>query len=217
MRYGNGQSESSGEKCPPGLYRATLVTVFDVGMQPGFTSADSPSHKVVLWWEIDKRDSKGRRFTIPQNVACWLSTKPSKFAKAIGALIGRALTEAECKEGVDDALFVGKSAMVYVAPPGEGSKWPKIDSVMPLGEQPWMPPESKDSDANPPKLIKDQRSKAVGGWKAPRADQAPSPTPPAKSAPGAAQGGALPSQEGYRPVVGGPTGPSQGQDDDIPY
>lgn len=188
MRYGNSQSESSGEKCPPGLYRATLAAVFDVGMQPGFTSADSPSHKVVLWWEIDKRDSKGKRFTIPQNVACWLSTKPSKFAKAIGALIGRPLTEAECKDGVDDTLFVKKSAMVYVAPPGEGSKWPKIDSVMPLGDQPWMPPESRDSEANPPKLVKDQREKAVGGWKP------PSPTPTAKSAPAASQGGALPSQ-----------------------
>jgi hypothetical protein len=189
MRYGNSQSESSGEKCPPGLYRATLVTVFDVGRQPGFTAADDPAHKVVLWWEIDKRDSKGRRFTIPQNVACWLSTKPSKFSKAIGALIGRPLTEAECKEGVDDTLFVGKSAMVYVAPPGEGSKWPKIDSVMPLGDGAWMPPESKDSEANVPKLVKDQRAKAVGGWKP------PTPTPANKSAPAGAQWGALPSRE----------------------
>ena len=189
MRYGGSQNESSGEKCPSGLYRATLVTVFDVGRQPGFTSADDPMHKVVLWWEIDKRDSKGRRFTIPQNVACWLSTKPSKFSKVIGALRGKALTEDECKNGIEDTEFIGKSAMVYVSPPGEGSKWPKIDSVMPIGDGAWMPPECKDSEANPPKIVKDMRGKAVGGWKP------PTPTPPNKSAVAATQGPSLPSRE----------------------
>ena len=166
------------------------VGVFDIGNQPGFKPGDQPSHKVVLAWEIDKTDTKGKRFTIFDNLAAWLSTKPSKFSERVGALVGRPLTEQECKDGVDDALFVGKTAMVFIVPPSKEGKWPKIDRALPLqqGMSP-MPPSAMLTEANVPKLIVTMRGKAVGGWKP------PTPTPPNKSAVAGTQGGALPSRE----------------------
>lgn len=196
----NGE-EQSGEKCPPGLHRAALVGMFDLGNQPGFTAEDSPQQKVALVWQVDRADSKGRPFTMLDTVASYLSgptaKKKSKFAERVEALIARPLTEDDLRVGVDDSMLLGKSAQLFVAPPGEGGKWPKIVQVIGLLGNPPMGGLTLMGEGSMPKHVEafvvKARGKAVGGWKAPRADQAPTPTPPNKSAPAATQGCALPS------------------------
>ncbi len=204
--YGaRGGEESSGEKCPPGMHRAALVGMFDVGNQPGFKAEDSPMHKVVLVWEMEARDTKGRPFQMIDSLASYLSAptakKKSKFAERVEALLARPLTEDECKNGVDDSLLMGKSCQLFIAPPAGDSKWPKIVQAIGLMGKPPMTGVTVLSDSALPKhidaFVTKARAKAVGGWKP------PTPTPANKSAPAPVQGGALPSQEKA--------------DDDIPY
>lgn len=193
--------EQSGEKCPPGLHKAVLVGMFDVGNQPGFKAEDSPQHKVALVWQMGVYDSKGRAFQMIDSLAPYISApsakKKSKFAERVEALIARPLTEDDLRVGVDDSMLLGKSAQLFVAPPGEGGKWPKIVQVIGLLGNPPMGGLTLMGEGSMPKHVEafvvKARGKAVGGWKAPRADQAPTPTPPNKSAVAGAQGGALPS------------------------
>lgn len=205
MRIGY-SSAGGGEKCPPGFHVAVLAAAYDIGRQKkSYAGDEKVVHQVILVWEVDKRDSKGRRFTLTDYVAASTHEK-SVMTKRLAALLGRAPTEAD----YDTDVVVGRNVYLMVAPPRDPEGWPRIENVTPL--PPGFTGIVAEFKADPvPKYVENARARAVGGWRA------PSPTPTAKSAPGAAQGGALPSQEGYRPVVGGPTGPSQGQDDDIPY
>ncbi len=190
--------DSGGEKCPPGMHRAALVGMFDVGNQPGFKAGDSPMHKVVLVWEMEPRDTKGRPFQMIDSLASYLSAptakKKSKFAERVEALLARPLTEDECKTGVDDTLLMGKSCQLFIAPPGPDSKWPKIVQAIGLLGRPPLTGVTVLSDGALPKHIEafltKARAKAVGGWKA------TTPTPPNKSAVAGAQG---PSQATREP------------------
>lgn len=222
--YGSrNNDENTGEKCPPGLYRAALIGMFDVGNQPGFKPEDSPQHKVVLVWQIDKADSKGRPFQMFDPVAAFLSSpgakKKSKFAERVEALIGATLTDEQARAGVDDSMLLGRSVQVFVAPPSGDSKWPKIGQVIGLLGNPPLVGITPVTEATWPKHVESfvtkARAKAVGGWKAPRADQPPTPTPPNKSAVAGAQG---PSQATREP--GDDTDEiarERAQQDDIPY
>lgn len=183
-----------GEKCPPGLYRAALVGLFDLGNQPGFKPEDSPQHKVLMVWQMDKADSKGRPFTLFDSVAAYISRpgdkKKSKFAERIEALIGAPLLDEDAENGVDDAVLLGKTCQLFIAP--SDGKYAKIGQAMGLMGQPPMAGITVLTEETMPKhvasFVAKARAKAVGGWKAPTA------TPAAKSAPAASQGGALPSQ-----------------------
>lgn len=189
--------DGGGEKCPAGMHRATLVGMFDVGNQPGFKAGDSPMHKVVLVWEMEPRDTKGRPFQMIDSLASYLSAptakKKSKFAERVEALLGRPLTEDECKTGVDDSLLLGKSCQLFVSPPSGDSKWPKIvQAIGLLGRDPMIGAKvlvEGDLPKHIDAFVTKSRAKAVGGWKA------PSPTPTAKPAVAASQGPSRPDPE----------------------
>jgi hypothetical protein len=200
--YGaRGSDGGGGEKCPPGMHRAVLVGMFDVGNQPGFKAGDSPMHKVVLVWELEPRDTKGRAFQMIDSVASYLSAptakKKSKFAERVEALLARPLTEDECKVGVDDSLLVGKSCQLIVAPPGPDSEWPKILQAVGLLGKPSLTGAAILSDAALPKHVEafltKARAKAVGGWKP------PTPPPPNKSAVAGTSAVSDPTQGGDAP------------------
>jgi hypothetical protein len=206
--------DGGGEKCPPGMHRAQLVGMFDVGNQPGFKAGDSPMHKVVLVWELEPRDTKGRAFQMIDSLASYLSAptakKKSKFAERIEALLARPLTEDECKMGVDDSLLMGKFCQLFIAPPGPDSKWPKIvQAIGLLGRAP-LTGAALLNEADLPKHVEafltKARAKAVGGWKP------PTPTTPNKSAVAGTQG---PSRASEAPDLN-IDGTSKNADD-IPY
>lgn len=188
-----------GEKCPPGLYRAALIGLFDLGNQPGFKPEDSPQHKVVLIWQMDKSDSKGRPFTLFDSVAAYISRpgdkKKSKFAERVEALLETTLLDEDAENGVDDAILLGKTCQLFIAP-SEG-KYAKIGQAMGLMGNPPMAGITVITEETMPKhvasFVAKARAKAVGGWKPPQA------TPTNKSAPAASQGGALPSHDDYPP------------------
>jgi hypothetical protein len=179
------------------MHRAVLVGMFDVGNQPGYKPGDSPMHKVVLVWEMEPRDTKGRAFQMIDSLASYLSAptakKKSKFAERVEALLARPLTEDECKTGVDDSLLMGKSCQLFIAPPGPDSKWPKIVQAIGLLGRPPMTGVAVMSEGALPKhveaFLSKARAKAVGGWKP------PTPAAPPNPAVAGAQGGALPSRE----------------------
>lgn len=178
MKYGARSADDGGggEKCPPGFYRAVLVGIFDIGKQPPFKSTDSPQHKVILAWEVDARDSKGRNFVVFDTLALYLSTKPSKLSERFGALLGRPLTDKECEDGLDDAELLGKTVMVFIAPPSGNSKWPKVQQALPLqaGQSP-MRASKMFTEADPPKVVRMAREKAIKPG-APPSIASPAPT-----------------------------------------
>mgnify|MGYP001608709555 CR=1 FL=1 len=128
MRVG-GYSEMTGERCPTGVQPAVLVAVYDIGLQAGFEGKIQP--KIVLWWESSQRDTKGRPFTLPDTVTASSNEKATLTAR-YGALMGKPPTEAECEEGFDMDLCIGKCCLLNVVPPKKQGGWPRIDSVMPL-------------------------------------------------------------------------------------
>lgn len=128
MKIG-GQSESVGEKCPAGVQVAVLAAVDDVGYQEGFQG--KVQRKMVLTWETQHRTTKGRQFVLFQTVTNSTHEKSTMF-KYVGTLLGRKMTEAEQKDGIDDTLLVGKCAQILVQPSEREGGWPYIDNVMPL-------------------------------------------------------------------------------------
>ena len=188
MRVGMRTDDGGGgEKCPPGFHVAVLAAVFDIGRQPGFKPTDQPQEKVMLLWEVNQRDSKGRRFLLIDTLANYLGKpeKPSKLSGRFAALLGAPLTADESENGIDTDEVVGRSCYLAVSPPGPQGKWPKITSAMPL------PPgtaaiqaEKVYSDEDPPPFVSKARDKAVVSGA----------TQPAKSRPAASQRAALPAQ-----------------------
>lgn len=189
MRIGY-SSSGSGEKPPPGFHVAVLAAVYDIGKQKKEYAGEAKiQHQIVMVWEIDKRDSKGRRFTLADYVTASTHEKAG-LRKRIAALLGREPYE----DDFDTDVVVGKSVYLMLKPPAKEDGWPRIDTMVPL--PPGFQPIKAEFAADPvPKYVVTAREKAVGGWRAPRADQAPTPTPPNKSAPAGAGGGALPSEK----------------------
>lgn len=183
MRIGY-SSSGSGEKPPAGFHVAVLAGVYDIGRQKKeFAGESKIQHQVVMVWEIDKRDTKGRRFTLADYVTASTHEKSGMY-KRIAALVGRTPKD----EDFDTSMVVGRSVYMMLKEPAKDGGWPRIDTMVPL--PPGMTsllPEFKEDPI--PKYVTTAREKAVGGWKA------PTPTPPNKSAPAPAQGGALPSRE----------------------
>ncbi len=160
MRVG-GYTEQSGEKCNPGTMPAVLAAVFDVGLhRTSFDGEEKTQHKVALMWEVDDRDTKGRRFTLFQ-VVTNSSNEKANLTKIVGALMGRAPTEAECEEGFDMDPLIGTTCLVQVAPPREGKKWPYIENVMPLPRGMNRLVVETDVMGDDPGFVKMMREKAV--------------------------------------------------------
>ena len=183
MRIGY-SSSGGGEKCPAGFHVAVLAAAYDIGRQKkSYAGEEKIAHQVILVWEVDKRDSKGRRFTLTDYVTASTNEK-SGLTKRLAALLGRAPTESD----YDTDVVVGRNAYLMVAAPKDPEGWPRIENMTPL--PPGFTGIVAEFKADPvPKYVENARAKAVGGWKAPTA------TPAAKSAAPAAGGGALPSQE----------------------
>lgn len=159
MRLG-GFVEQTGERCPTGVQAATLVYVYDLGLQVGFEDKIQP--KVCLWWESANKDSKGRPFTLPDVVTA-SSNEKSTMTQRYGSLMGAAPSEADMEAGYDTDLLIGKSCLILVQPSRKQGGWPYIENVMPLPPGMPVPPvigEYEDGE-NAPKFVQMLRAKAV--------------------------------------------------------
>ena len=199
MRIGY-TSSGSGEKPPAGFHIAVLAAVYDIGRQKReYAGEEKIVPQMVLVWEINQRDTKGRRFTLADYVTASTHEKSGMF-KRIAALVGRTPKDAD----FDTDLVVGRSVYMMLKEPAKEGGWPRIDTMVPL--PPGMVallPEFKENPA--PKYVTTAREKAVGGWKP------PTPTPANKSAVAGTQGGALPSRES------GDESEQPRKGDDIPF
>lgn len=200
MRIGF-SSAGSGEKCPAGFHVAVLAAAYDIGRQKkSYAGEDKVMHQVILVWEVDKRDTKGRRFTLTDYVTASTNEK-SGLTKRVAALLGRVPTE----DDYDTDVLVGKCAYLMVKAPDREDGWPKIDNMTPLPPGfTAIKPEFKPDPV--PKYVENARAKAVGGWKPPTS------TTTAKSAPAASQG---PSRASEAPDLN-PDGTSKNTDD-VPF
>lgn len=176
MRIGY-SSSGGGEKAPAGAHVAVLAAAYDIGRQERrFQDDVKVAHQVILVWEIDKRDSKGRRFTLTDYVTASTNEKSGMF-KRVQALLGRVPTD----DDFDTIVLLGKSCYVMVAPPKAADGWPRLSDFFPL------PPGAKaitpefKADGPVPSYVEKARAKAVGGWRplpesAPRSIASPAPT-----------------------------------------
>lgn len=162
MRIGGGNaSRDSGDKCPPGVYPAILSAVYDIGTHAVvWQGKEKLQAKVVLWFEVESRDTKGRRFSIPL-VLTASSSEKSNMTKVYGALVGHAPSDAEMDEGYDMDPLIGVTCLVQIAPPREGKKWPYIENVMPLPKGMTALKAEGEYDGDDPKFITMMREKAV--------------------------------------------------------
>lgn len=178
MRIGYSNSGGGGgEKCPPGGYVAVLAACYDIGRQErAFKDEKKVAHQVILVWEVDKRDSKGRRFTMIDYVTASTNEKSGMF-KRVGALIGRPPTD----DDFDDSRLVGRCCYVMVSPPRVADGWPRLGEFIPLPNG--MSPIKAEFNPEPtPRYVENARAKAVGGWKAPPATAPASISSPAPKA-----------------------------------
>lgn len=183
MRIGYSSSGGGGEKCPAGFHVAVLAAAYDIGRQRKTYAGDEKVvHQVILVWEVDKRDSKGRRFTLTDYLNASTNEK-STMTQRVKALLGKDPTEAE----YDTDVLVGKCVYLMVKAADDPEGWPRIDNMVPLPEA-FKPIKAEFKAEPPPKYVENARAKAVGGWRA------PTPTAPNKSAVAATQPPSQPSE-----------------------
>lgn len=160
MRIGGG-NQDTGEKCAAGVYPAVLAAVYDIGTHAVvWQGKEKLQAKVVLWFEVESRDTKGRRFSIPL-VLTASSSEKSNLTKVYGALVGHSPSDAEMEEGYDMDPLIGVTCLVQVSPPREGKKWPYIENVMPMPRGMATLQAEGDYDGDAPKFITMMREKAV--------------------------------------------------------
>ncbi len=159
MRVGGNDEQQIGERVPIGVQVVALAAVFDIGLQRGFE--DKIQHKVVLWFESQHKDTKGRPFTIPTVVTA-SSNEKSTMAAVFGALSGAAPTDEECQEGFDLDDVIGKCCFVNMAPPKKAGGWPYIATYMPMpAGMPAVTVSDKWEGPNVPKFVEKMREKQI--------------------------------------------------------
>lgn len=115
------------EEIPTGVHRAVCINVYDVGVQPGFQGGP-PAHKVVILWELEPKDSKGRRFQITKIYTLSIGDK-SNLGNDLASWRGRPFTAGE-RQGFDLDAIKGKPCQVNVVAGAKPGKT-KVGSVLP--------------------------------------------------------------------------------------
>ncbi len=113
------------EPIPVGLHRALCINVFDVGYQPGFQN-NPPAHKVVVLWEIEPLNSKGKHFTVTKIYTLSIGDK-SNLGADLTSWRGKPFTEEE-KDGFDLDKIKGKACQLNLVSSGDRVK---ISTVLP--------------------------------------------------------------------------------------
>ena len=187
MRIGYSSSGGGGEKCPAGFHVAVLAAAYDIGRQKKSYAGDEKiMHQVILVWEVDKRDSKGRRFTLTDYVTASTNEK-SGLTKRLAALLGRAPTEAD----YDTDVVIGKCAYLMIKAPDNPEGWPRIDNLTP--PPPGVPADQGRVQAGPGPEVRRERPRQ-GRWWLEGAPRRPAPDPhPAQQVRSCGRPGAFPA------------------------
>lgn len=178
---GYSEQDMDYERCGPGVIPAVLAAIYDVGLQSVvFDGKPKTQAKVALMWEVETRDTKGRRFTVFQ-VLTNSSNEKATMTRVVGALMGRVPTGKECENGFDMDPLIGVTCLVQVEPPHEGKKWPYISNVMPMPKGMTQLVVEADVSGEDPRFVTMLLAKAVEpAFPPPARVAAPPATPPGK-------------------------------------
>jgi len=207
-----GSSEGTGEKVPVGTMLAVLAGVFDLGVRihPQY----GPRREVCLWWESQKRDSKGRQFGVRDVVGANLSEK-GHLRKRVEALLGRPISEAESK-GLDLTTLIGRSCFITMTPPKKNPQgYPYVEGAVPVPDG--FPANLKiEGDyREPPPFVKKVIESNAAAIRAGNAGAGPVPGTNARTAPPVnPAASALAAAVGGTVVAGGTREPGS---DDAPF
>lgn len=113
------------EPIPTGMHRAVMVNYYDVGRQPGYQGG-KPQEKVVFLWELEARNSEGKRFTITKIYTKNIGEK-SNLGNDLVSWRGRPFTDEE-RAGFDLDRVKGKPCQLNIIPNGDKVK---IGTVLP--------------------------------------------------------------------------------------
>lgn len=118
------------ESLQPGSYAATPVAVISMGTQKESPFPDStPRPQLLITWEIDERQSNGKRFTADQWVTASLHPM-AKLTQMLESWRGKPLADGE---EFNTAAILGKTALVNIVLNQKG--YPKVDNVAALPKQ----------------------------------------------------------------------------------
>ncbi len=97
--------------CPPGNYPATIVGMFDIGTQPeSYNGESKDTAKVVIVYELNKKQPNGLPFVMPQKLTFSLNSK-ANLAALIETLRGRGIGDGE---RVSIREYLGLPCMVSI-------------------------------------------------------------------------------------------------------
>jgi hypothetical protein len=96
------------ENAPEGLWPGVCCDVIDLGMLPGFEG--KIQHKIKIVWQIEERDSKGKRFRVSNRYTLSLHERAS-LSKLLEAWRGRKFTSQE-RDGFDLEKLIGANCQV---------------------------------------------------------------------------------------------------------
>ena len=207
---GRGDGGGNFEKPKPGMVLGVLARYYDVGLHQNRFDASKVQHKVVLVWELQQRDSKGRQFQMFDTLTVSLYGD-SHLKRRIEALLGRPLEAHEEDGGIDLDTVVGSCAMVILQGGEDDKVWIKqVDMLQDRSQSLRAEHDYKNAPRYVAKMIE-------------RAEQKPAADDAVRASSGSSQnvehieGGDTRDNQG-RPVEVSPGGGSgHSLDDDIPF
>lgn len=126
MRIGfsgnNNQSnnDNSGNEPPPDVYEAVIACIEDVGQHDDRNTPGVAKRKVIVGFEIDWRDGKGRKPALFRkfNLNLWANSdgsKKSDFRSFLDGVIPNAVQEAfDAERDVETGEWVGRTVRVTI-------------------------------------------------------------------------------------------------------
>jgi hypothetical protein len=137
------------EMVPAGSYFGVLAGMYDLGTQA--SGEYGPKHQFLFVWELHKRkgparDGQGNVLTI-NNYYNLVFTPKANLRCDIEAMLGRAFTAEQAKEGIDIETLLGTPCRIQVVhtEKQDGGTKEKIKTITPLDEdddrpRPVLPP-----------------------------------------------------------------------------
>lgn len=117
---GNSNPDNSGNEPPPDVYEAVICCIEDAGQHEDRNTPGVGKRKVVVGFEIDWRDTKGRKPALFRkfNLNLWANadgSKKSDFRSFLDVVIPSAVSDAfAAGHEVETSAWVGKTVRVTI-------------------------------------------------------------------------------------------------------
>lgn len=143
---------------PVANYQAVCFDVWDIGIQKSiYEGRVSVAKKIVIGWEVDERDPRGKR----QRLCGWYTLslgKKANLRRDLTSWRGREFTTEELKgKGFDMNTLVGANCMLNVIHKEDGK--PKVSAVTAMPKN--LPKIAPETPREIPEWIKKFQDKAI--------------------------------------------------------